>query len=487
MKLNIENYNTICANPVLITAQSSVFDLPEKVIQFGTGVLLRGLCDQQIHQANMQGVFNGRIVIVKSTDKGDTSDFDIQNSLYTICVQGIDKGKTVKEYHVNSAVSRVLTATKEWDKILALATSSSLQVVISNTTEVGISLVNESVRNTCPQSYPGKLTGFLFERFYKAPHLETVVIPTELIVDNGTKLQEICKQLARFNELGEAFLDWLDTNVFFCNSLVDRIVPGKPNATIQLEIENELGYQDNLLCMAEAYNLWAIEGNEKIKSILTFEKVNEGVIIAPSIEIFRELKLRLLNGTHTLTCGLAFLNGKNLVRENMGDSQGSEHVKNLMLNELALALPAFIQKSEYDTFGNDVLNRFKNPFIDHKLLDITVQYTAKMVMRNIPLLKVYYERFEKAPELFSKGFAAYLLFMKAQSEENGKYFGLRNGEKYLINCDMASYFYQTWQANPNPKNLVNTVLSNQNIWGINLLNFDKFEETVSNYLIEMID
>src|SRR6478736_7072530 len=85
----------------------ALFDLPERVLQFGTGVLLRGLPDYYIDKANRQGIFNGRVVIVKSTSQGDTSAFDKQDGLYTICVRGLENGNKVEENFINSSVSRV--------------------------------------------------------------------------------------------------------------------------------------------------------------------------------------------------------------------------------------------------------------------------------------------------------------------------------------------------------------------------------------------
>src|SRR3954465_11822395 len=98
--------------------EESVFELPEKVLQFGTGVLLRGLPDYFIDKANRQGIFNGRIVVVKSTSQGDTSDFDKQDGLYTLCVRGIENGKKVEENIINASISRVLSAQNEWEQIL---------------------------------------------------------------------------------------------------------------------------------------------------------------------------------------------------------------------------------------------------------------------------------------------------------------------------------------------------------------------------------
>jgi tagaturonate reductase len=58
--------------------------LPDKVLQFGTGVLLRGLCDYFIDKANRRRIFNGRVVVVKSTSGGDANAYDKQDNLYTL-------------------------------------------------------------------------------------------------------------------------------------------------------------------------------------------------------------------------------------------------------------------------------------------------------------------------------------------------------------------------------------------------------------------
>jgi len=294
-----------------------IFELPEKVLQFGTGVLLRALPDYFIDKANKQGLFNGRIVVVKSTDS-DSSAFDRQDGLYTVCVRGVENGKTVEENIINASVSRVLSAKTEWKRILECAHNPEMKIVFSNTTEVGIQLVQDDITNEPPVSFPGKLLAFLYERFkaFNGSHESGIVIvPTELITDNGTKLEGIVLELAHRNNLDYKFIEWLENHNTFCNSLVDRIVPGKPNAADSKKIETELGYQDELMTMSEVFRLWVIEGDDKVKEVLSFCKVDKAVIIAPDITLFKELKLRLLNGTHTFNCGTAFLCGFNITRE----------------------------------------------------------------------------------------------------------------------------------------------------------------------------
>lgn len=230
MKLSAYTLKSIRSDKVVVPDED-ILELPEKVLQFGTGILLRGLPDYFIDKANRMGIFNGRIVIIKSTSRGDTSDFEKQDGLYTLCVRGVQDGQKIEENIINSSISRVLSASHEWEQILECAHNQSLQVIISNTTEVGIKLVNDDFRCHPPVSYPGKLLAFLFERFTAFGGSEKsgfVIVPTELIPDNGKKLESIVLELAHLNGLQDDFIEWLEHCNYFCNSLVDRIVTGMP-------------------------------------------------------------------------------------------------------------------------------------------------------------------------------------------------------------------------------------------------------------------
>jgi tagaturonate reductase len=241
MYLSKINMQTIQALPGLRVPDGPIFSLPEKVLQFGSGVLLRALPDFIIDKANKKSFFNGRIVIVKSTGSGDKDAFNKQDGLYTVCIRGIDEGKKVEENHIISSVSRVLSASNEWDVVLETAANPKMQVIISNTTEVGITLIKDHIHATPPQSFPGKLVSFLYRRFKIFNGDSTkgmVVIPTELIPGNADKLLAIVKELVHQNDLETSFLDWLEDANYFCNSLVDRIVPGKPALAEQEKIED---------------------------------------------------------------------------------------------------------------------------------------------------------------------------------------------------------------------------------------------------------
>jgi len=358
MMLNKKTYATITNENV-----DALFALPEKVVQFGTGVLLRGLPDYFIDKANKQGLFNGRIVVVKSTDQGGTDAYAAQDGLYTILEKGIENGLPIERTTINASISRVVSAKTEWQSVLDCAANPDIQIVISNTTEVGITLVASDANSLLPESFPGKLLHFLIERyrvFNGSLESGLVIIPTELISDNGIKLKEIVIELAQLKGLDEAFINWVYTANDFCSSLVDCIVPGKLPANEQAQFEQKVGYQDSLAIMSEPYRLWAIEtSSEKTAAILSFAAADARVILAPSINKYKEIKLRLLL---------------------------------------------------------QVVDRFSNQSIEHLWVNIAVQYTAKMQMRVVPLVDKYVKRYSKVPTLISFGFAAFLLFMKSKND-----------------------------------------------------------------------
>ncbi len=476
-KFTLKNVNT----DAVTTVPDGIFELPEKVLQFGTGVLLRGLPDYFIDKANRAGIFNGRIVVVKSTSGGDATAFEKQDGLYTLCVRGLQEGKAVGENIICSAISRVLSAKDEWAAVLKCAHNPEMEIIISNTTEVGIELVKEDIHNHPPVSFPAKLLAFLYER-YKAfdgsGQCGMVIVPTELITDNGKKLEAIVFELAHLNGLEANFIEWLEKHNRFCNSLVDRIVPGKPDNAAKQKLENELGYQDGLITMSEVYSLWAIEGDDEVAEALSFAQVDSGVVITPDITVFKELKLRLLNGTHSLSCGVAFLSGITSVKEAMDNPTVSAFIKNLMTEEIAKAIPYDLPQEDAQAFASKVLDRFRNPSIEHHWINITLNFTQKLEMRIVQVVQQYAELYKTVPEHIALGFAAYIVFMHPVKKDGDVYYGNVNGKDYPIKDVKAAYFYEQWN-NFAPAAIVQNVLSNTALWNTDLTALPGFAEAVT--------
>jgi tagaturonate reductase len=157
-------------------------------------------------------------------------DFGVLSRMFTLAIQGMDGASPRRTYRVVSSLSRVLSARDEWDAVLALARDPRIELVISNTTEVGIALDSaDAFADSPPRSFPAKLTRFLAERaaaFGYCPTRGLVILPCELIERNGDTLRDLVRVLARRWALGGRFDRWLEDGVTFCNTLVDRIVPG---------------------------------------------------------------------------------------------------------------------------------------------------------------------------------------------------------------------------------------------------------------------
>ena len=485
-RLNKQALPALAAQTQALLPNAEIFNLPEKVLQFGAGGFLRAFADYFIDHANRRGRFNGRIVVVQSTggSRGDT--LREQEGLFTVCVQGLEKGVAVENYTVVASISRTLAAQEEWAQVLLCAANADLELVLSNTTEVGIAFdAQDALTLNPPRSFPGKLTAFLYERFKHfrgAADKGLIIIPCELVDNNADLLREIVLQLALQWQLGEAFTQWLTQANRFCNSLVDRIVPGTPAQETLQQHGQKLGYEDQLLTSAEIYSLWAIQGDDAIRQRLTFVPANPPIIVTHDITPYRERKVRILNGTHTFSVPAAFLLGNRIVLDNMKHPLTSQFIERMIFDEIVPSLE--VDRESASAFAREVLERWRNPFLQHKLIDITLHSTSKMRARNVPTIVRYHEKFKKAPPLLAFGFAAYLFFMRGVEKQNGKIYGRNGDELYPINDEQAEYFYEVWQRVQNPdaaalERLVKTVCSNESLWGTSLASLTGFVAAVS--------
>ncbi len=476
--------------PYLHPSQPEQLNYPERIIQFGSGAFLRGFLDFFIDQANRQKVFRGRAVIVNNTHSGRSDAFNQQDGLFTLCVEGYSGGDTRKDYYINSAVSRALPAADRWPEVLACAANPNITIITSNTTEVGITLQeNDDLSAHPPQSFPGKLTAYLYERFRRlggSADTGMTILPTELLIDNGSKLRDIVLRLAELNGLDSAFVTWLKEHNQFCNTLVDRIVPGEPNVDKRQTIEEALGYQDRLLTVSEVYRFFAIEGEvESLHKRVSFLKADPNIVIASDIAPFRERKLRILNGGHTISVAAGFLSGLETVYDCMQDETLSGFIKQTIRKEIVPSLD--LDQDEANRFASDVLDRFRNPFLNHQLISISLQYTSKMNMRNGLTFERYYKKFGRVPERMCAGFAAYLLFTRPVREEDGVFYGKLQDDAYPIQDEQADYFYRQWQSvdlsdQAAVIGLVKAVLTKTSLWSQDLLRLGDFQKRIVYYL-----
>lgn len=456
-------------NPDLVAIPAArLFQLPETVLQFGTGVLLRGLIDQYIHAANVNGDYHGRVVVVKSTETPGADWFAQQDGLYTDYMRGIEDGVRTERFTINAAISRVLSANSEWESILTVAASPRLEIIVSNTTEAGLVYdpTDFIVQDKSPKTYPGKLLACLYHRWNTLGTQASglVILPTELVTQNGDLLKQMLLDLAQVQHLSAEFIEWLNLENDFCNTLVDRIVPGKLSDSEMVTINKLLGYEDALLLVREPFGLWAIETNcLSTKQRLGFALTpGNNIIIQDDITTFRELKLRLLNGTHSFTCALAILLGCKTVKQAMEHPLCFAFVNQLMRESIADCLVENgIDQGLILQFIEAVQDRFRNPFIDHQWVSISMNYTEKMRLRNLPLLQSAYKQKGFVPNTMAYGFAAFL-WMNISAKSTDTVLALRENESIPI--------------------YLKRVLSNEQIWHTNLLFIKGFAEQLEDII-----
>lgn len=452
---------------------------PEKVLQFGEGNFLRAFVDWQVDELNKRTDFNGSVVVVQPRGKGKTEKLNQQDGLYTLFLQGLKNGKAVKEHNVISSISRGMDLFNHYDEYLKLAHNPDLRFIVSNTTEAGIYFEPQDQLVDRPQkSFPAKLTVFLYERFqaFKGDKNKGfIIIPCELIEKNGELLREYILKYAELWNLGDAFVEWIQSGNTFCNSMVDRIVPGYPVDTID-KIKEELGYIDDFVVVSEQYHLWVIEGPQWIQEEFPVHLAGLNTIFVEDMTPYRSRKVRILNGAHTAMTPVAYLLGLNTVAEAIEHESMGRFIKDLIYEEIIPTLNTPIV--ELQAFAEDVMERFRNPFIQHYLLSISLNSVAKFKTRNLPTLIEYYNAKQMLPNKLVFSFAALLYFYK----------GNRGEEEIQLSDDqqILALFKEQWQQSDGTiagaQKLVKHILGCEGIWEQDLNEIPGLMEAVSKAL-----
>ena len=461
---------------------------PEKVLQFGEGNFLRAFVDWMIDKANRDGIYHGSIVLCQPIAQGLKDMINAQDGVYTLAMRGAENGQPVEKIEVITSVSRCINPYENYEDLMELARSADLEVVVSNTTEAGIAYhAGDQLTDRPPVSFPAKVTAFLYERykaFHGDPEKGLLFLPVELIDNNGAELKRIVLQYAQEWELGQEFTDWVNTANAFTSTLVDRIVTGYPRDEVSY-FEEKLGYKDNIIDTSELFNLWVIEGDEKWADKLPVHKTDANVIWTDDVKPYKKRKVRILNGAHTSTVLAAYLAGFDIVGDFMKDDTVRTFMNNVIYQEVIPTLD--LPKEELESFAAAVNDRFANPYIKHKLLDIALNSCSKFNARCLPSLLGYVEEKGVLPKCLTFSLAAFIKFYQGEWKD-GVYTGTRkDGTQYPLRDDesVIRFFADAWSEN-DAEGTAEAVLSNKDFWsGKDLTEVPGLKDAVAGYLKEM--
>ncbi len=450
---------------------------PVKVLQFGEGNFLRAFVDWIIDLLNEKAGFNGSVQIVQPIENGMADVLSEQDGLYHLILQGIQNGESKDVTRLITSVKGAMNPYKDYQSYLELGENPDLQFIISNTTEAGIAFdKRDTTYEDLPGSFPGKLTALLhhrFQHFNGNPPKDLVVIPCELIDKNGSNLRQVILQYCDLWDLNDEFQNWVRNEITFCNTLVDRIVPGYPRDKAP-EIEQQIGYKDKLIVTGEFFHLWVIEGPEWIQDIFPTDKAGLNVKFVSDQTPYRTRKVRILNGLHTTMVPVGILYGLETVRETITDDVVGSYLQQALQREIIPTLD--LPEDELNSFANDVLDRFRNPFIKHQLMSISLNSISKYKVRVLPSVLKYIELKDELPEHLLFSLASLIRFYKGEWQGNTIQL---NDDKEAI-----SFIQNAWKTGDHKK-VAQEILSNKRFWDQDLTRVDHLSDKVTEFLVQI--
>ena len=453
---------------------------PIKIMQFGEGNFLRAFIEWIIQNLNDKGAINSSVAVVQPMPFGRIKELSEQDGLYTLRLEGIDKGKTVKSSQVIDVIGDCINPFTDYEHFLSYAKSQDLQVIISNTTEAGIAVdPTDTDFLQCPKSYPGKLLALLKARYDYFDGDMTkglAIVPCELIDNNGDELYRCLTELAEINHMDKKFIEWMQTANHFTSTLVDRIVPGYPRNEIE-QIQKETGYIDNNVVKGEIFHLWVLRKEPVVQKYLPADSTGLNVIFADDIKPYKQRKVKILNGSHTAMVPVAYLCGIDTVGEAVNDPVIGKYVHDFIFDEVNPTID--LPQNEMIDFANSVIERYKNPFIRHELMSIALNSTTKFRTRLLPTLEDYIRIKGALPKHLLFSFAAIVEFHK----------GVRGEEKIALKDDphYLEHWAKLWaEFDGDYTKLAKAALSWTEAWEVdmNTLHPD-ITATVAEYLEDM--
>ena len=460
-----------------------------KIMQFGEGNFLRAFVDWIVNSINKATDFNAGVVVVQPMPSGRCADLEAADGLYTLYLQGLQDGKAVREHEVIRCLQDFINPFTQYEKYLGYANSDDLEIIISNTTEAGIAFdETDTDFSVCPKSYPGKLLALLKAR-YDAGKKGFFIVPCELIDHNGATLKETLVKLAKHNKMDAKFIEWVENENKYFNTLVDRIVPGYPRDNAE-EFQLNLGYRDNNMVVGEIFHLWCIDAqtvadkNEAAKNLAALQealpagKAGLNVLFVDSIVPYKQRKVKILNGSHTTLVPVSYLAGIDAVRETIEDKDLGKFVKEFIFDEVIPTID--IPHDQMVAYSNSVLERYMNPYVHHLLMSIALNSSTKYKERVLPSVLQFMERKNALPKHALFSLAALMVFYKGTRLSDGSAIAIQDTNTPFV--DLLNNLWAAYDADKNAANVVKAVLGYEAHWGVDLNKFAGVTEFVTKSL-----
>lgn len=439
------------------------------IVHLGIGAFHRAHQAWYTHKLLEQEGGDWRIRGVSLRSAGVRDTLNPQDGLFTVAI----KSNQGTDHHMMASVESVLVAPENPAAVIAALCEENVHVVTLTITEKGYCLTNstgeldpahESIVHDLEHLHsPKSALGFLIaacQRRMRTGMSGLTIVSCDNLAGNGTKLEAALTGFAAL--VDPALQGWLNKNVTFPATMVDRIVPATTPED-KATVEASIGMEDQACVMAEPFIQWVIEARFA-GPFPAWDQV--GVTFAASVEPFEDMKLRLLNATHSTIAYLGCLAGYATVAEAVADPNLRHLIDHMMAHELAptLHIPNGV---DIEVYAKSLLERYTNRGLPHKTRQIAMDGSQKIPQRMLPALRHQLKN-GGSVEGLTLGIAAWIRYCEGVEE---------NGDRYLVDDPMASIFQDIHAATDgDTKARLESFLALENVFDQELVLNETFRE-----------
>ncbi len=327
---------------------------------------------------------------VMPDDRGMQQVLDAQDGLYTLVLKHADG---TYEPRVIGSIVEYLFAPDDPEVVIEKMAAPTTRIVSLTITEGGYNIhdatgefdvanpdvIHDLEPNAVPRTTFGLITEALSRRRQNglAPF---TIMSCDNLPGNGHLTKRVFTTFARLRdaELG----DWVEREVRFPNSMVDRITPVTTDAD-RAEVRERFGIEDRWPVVCEPFTQWVLE-DDFTAGRPPYEQA--GVQLVQQVEPYELMKLRLLNGSHQAMCYFAYLSGYRLVHEAAQDPLYQAFLLGYMDEEATPTLTP-VPGVDLDGYKHTLIERFSNPYIRDTIARLCAQSSDRIPKWLLPVVR----------------------------------------------------------------------------------------------------
>lgn len=398
-----------------------------------------------------------------------------QDGLYTL----VERSGEGEKLQLIGAVLQNLVGPENPAELVAVMAQPNIKIISMTVTEKGYCHdpatgnlntqhpdIQHDLKNLGqPKSAIGFLVAALNARF-KAGVKSFTVLSCDNLPNNGEVLEKVVVQFAKI--VSKELADWICANTCFPSTMIDRIVPATTDQD-RHDIEARIGLRDEGLVVAEPFSQWVIEdkfSDERPQ----WEKV--GALLVDDVRVFEKIKLRLLNGAHSIMAYTGYLSGYDYISEVMSEPAFVSMIKLYMAREAGETLNA-PAGFDIEAYKQQLRDRFSNKALKHRTWQIAMDGSQKVPQRLLESLRVQLES-NGHIDILCLGVAAWIRYVSGVDEK---------GNAIEVSDPLAVELRALCDATKgNAAATVRAIVGIQKVFGSDLIGEEKFIATTIGWL-----